>query len=156
LAVGYEDAAIVDLFDGRSLALLPRPNVDGLSDGDNDLAIVSWSKDGKTLYAGGSYDDGDGSPVLACARTGGGKRRALRAGSDSVSGLAALPEGRLLVAATDPFLSVLQPDGRPRWAHPSLTADFRDQHDKLSVSSDGAVVDFGFEQEGESPLRFDL
>src|SRR5215813_5838568 len=83
LAVGYEDAAIVDLFDGRSLALLPRPNVDGLSDGDNDLAIVSWSKDGKTLYAGGSYDDGDGSPVLAWANAGRGKRRALRAGSDS-------------------------------------------------------------------------
>jgi WD40 repeat protein len=51
LAVGYEDALTVDLFDGRSLAALPRPNVDGLKDGN--LSNVTWSKDGKTLYAGG-------------------------------------------------------------------------------------------------------
>ena len=56
LAVGYADAATVDLFDGRSLAPLPRPNVDGLRNGN--LGIVTWSKDGKTLYAGGSYADG--------------------------------------------------------------------------------------------------
>jgi outer membrane protein assembly factor BamB len=44
LAVGYGDAAIVDLFEGRSLAPLPRPNVDGLRNGN--LGSVTWSKDG--------------------------------------------------------------------------------------------------------------
>src|SRR5262249_37382373 len=43
LAVGYQDAAIVDLFDGRSLTPLPRPNVDGL--GNGNLETVTWSKD---------------------------------------------------------------------------------------------------------------
>ena len=52
LAVGYADAAAVDLFDGHSLAPLPGPNVDGLRNGN--LGIVTWSKDGKTLYAGGT------------------------------------------------------------------------------------------------------
>ena len=56
LAVGYADAATVDLFDGHSLAPLPGPNVDGLRNGN--LGIVTWSKDGRTLYAGGSYSDG--------------------------------------------------------------------------------------------------
>jgi hypothetical protein len=74
----------------------------------------------------------------------------------AVSGLAALPSGGLLVAAMDPFLAVLEPDGRPRWVHPSPKADLRDQYDVFAVSSDGPMVDFGFEPRSKSPLRFDL
>ena len=48
-------------------------------------------------------------------------------GDNTVRGLAALPDGGLLVAAQDPFLAVLEADGSPRWAHPSPKADFRDQ-----------------------------
>jgi caspase domain-containing protein/WD40 domain-containing protein len=154
LAVGYSDAATVDLFDGHSLAPLPRPNVDGLRNGT--LSSVTWSKDGKTLYAGGQYDDGRGRPVLAWANAGQGERRALPAGTSTVSNLAALRDGQLLVATQNPLVELLESDGRPRWAHPSPVADFRDQYDTFAVSSDGTIVDFGFEQWGNSPLRFDL
>ena len=154
LAVGCSDGATVDLFDGRSLALLPRPNVDGLRNGS--LSNVTWSKDGKTLYAGGLYHDGRGRPVLAWANAGRGERRALPAGSNTVTGLAALPDGALFVATQDPFVEVLESDGRPRWTHPAPTADLRDQHNTLAVSTDGTIVDFGFEVRGKSPLRFDL
>jgi WD40 repeat protein len=85
LAVGYADAATVDLLDGHSLESLPRPNVDGLRNGS--LNRVAWSKDGKTLYAGGSPNNG----VLAWANMGRGERRTLPAGTSTVSGLAALP-----------------------------------------------------------------
>jgi DNA-binding beta-propeller fold protein YncE len=153
LAVGYADAATVDLFDGYSLASLPGPNVDGVRNGN--LLNVTWSKDGKTLYAGGTYSDGGIRLLLAWANAGRGERRTLPAGRNTVSGLAALPDGALLVAAQDPFLAVLEPDGRPRWAHASPEADFRNQRDVLAVSADGTIVDFGFEQ-GKSPLRFDL
>jgi len=155
LAVGFHDAAAVDLLDGHSLALLPPgPNLDDFDNGD--LNYVMWSKDGNTLYAGGLYDDGHGSPVLALANSGRGERRALPAGTNTVGGLAALPDGGLLVAAMDPFLAVLQPDGRPRWAHPPPQADFRDQEAVLAASSDGAIIDLGFEQCAKAPLRFDL
>ena len=40
LAVGYEDAATVDLFDGHSLAPLPGPNVDGLGNGNLSASHV--------------------------------------------------------------------------------------------------------------------
>jgi WD40 repeat protein len=154
LAVGYADAATADLLDGHSLAPLPGPNVDGLRNGN--LSRVAWSKDGRTLYAGGRYDEGSICPVLAWANADRGECRALPAGSDTVQGLAPLPDGRLLVAAADPLLELLEPDGRPRWAHPSPNADFREQYDKLAVSADGTIVDFGFEPRGKSPLRFDL
>jgi WD40 repeat protein len=153
LAVGYATAT-VDLFDGHSLASLPGPNVDGLRNAT--LETVTWSKDGKTLYAGGTYADGPVRLVLAWDNAGRGERRALPAGTNTISGLAALPDGRLLVAAQDPFLALLESDGRPRWAYSSPTADFRNQEDVLAVSADGTLVDFGFEPRGKSPLRFDL
>jgi WD40 repeat protein len=152
LAVGYTDR--VTVLDGHSLALLPGPNEDGLH--NLGFGIVTWSKDGRTLYAGGDYTEGDSVPVLAWANAGRGERRALPAGRDTVGGLAALPDGRLLVASKDPFLALLEPDGRPHWTHPSPKADFRNQGDILAVSADGTIVDFGFEVRGKSPLRFDL
>jgi WD40 repeat protein len=145
LAVGYYPATIVEVLDGRSLAALPGPNVDGLS---GSLHRVVWSKDGKILYAGGTHTDG----VLAWGIAGRGAWRALPAGTNTVSGLAALPDGGLLVAAADPFLAVLESDGSLRWAHPSPKADLRD--DALAVSADGTIVDF--HEWGRSPFRFDL
>jgi Caspase domain/WD domain, G-beta repeat len=147
LAVGYDGAPTVDLFDGHSLAPLQAPNLEGLSNGV--LPRVTWSKDGKTLYAAGS------GGVLAWANEGRGERRALPAGSNTVSGLVALPDGRLFVATAD-LVELLESDGRPRWTHPSPKADFRNQRDILAVSADGTIVDFGFEVRGKSPLRFDL
>jgi WD40 repeat protein len=131
LAVGYADTARVDLLDGHSLTPLPGPNVDDIRSGS--LSRVTWSKDGRTLYAGGRFNKDGEFPVLAWAQAGQGERRTLPAGRTTVSGLAALPDGLLLVAAADPFLELLEPDGRPRWAHPSPKADFRDQRDVLGV-----------------------
>src|SRR5262249_10712450 len=82
--------------------------------------IITWSKDGKTLYAAGKYLDRPGGPVLAWTNGGRGERSALPAENfNTVSGLAALPDGGLLVAAQDPFLALLGPDGRPRWSYSS-------------------------------------
>jgi WD40 repeat protein len=154
LAIGFEDAPKVELLDGHSLASLPEPNLHGLTNGN--LSQVAFSMDGKLLYAGGAYDDGRGRPVVVWSGAGFGERRALPAGVSSISGLAALPNGELLVTAADPFFELLDADGNPRWRHPSPNADFRDQQDTLAISVDGAIVDFGFQRLGNSPLRFDL
>ena len=155
LAVGHDDAATVELLDGHSLMTLPGPTYDGL--GNDPLSQVTWSKDGKTLYAAGKYLDRPGGPVLAWTNGGRGERSALPAENfNTVSGLAALPDGGLLVAAQDPFLALLGPDGRPRWSYSSPKADLRDPYDTLAVSAEGTIVDFGFEHGGNSPLRFDL
>jgi WD40 repeat protein len=154
LAVGDNEAPNVYLLDGHSLGPLPRPNVDGLSNGSLD--IVTWSKDGRTLYAGGGYHEGRFRPVQSWGDAGRGERHTLPGALNTIESLAALPDGGLLVAAQDPFLGLLEPDGRPRWTHPSPNADFREQERTLAVSPDGMIVDFGFERSGESPLRFDL
>lgn len=155
LAVGYDDAPVVDLLDGRTLAPLPRPDLRGLSNGS--LSIVGWSRDGTTLYAGGQYGDEESSAVLEWTDAGRGPRRALvPGGSNSIAGMTSLPEGRLLVATNDPRLVTFEPDGRFLWLNPSPKAEFRSQMKTLAASEDGAIVDFYFDYDGKSPLRFDL
>ncbi len=154
LAVGYNDIAAVDLFDGQSLVPLQGPVLDGLA--DRGLEKVAWSADGGTLFAGG-WHRGRARPVLAWGGAGRGQRRALQAGNvNTIIGVAPLTDGSLLVAAADPFLAVLDANGGIRWVRSSPNADFENQHDLLGVSAEGAIVDFGFEARGKSPLRFDL
>jgi WD40 repeat protein len=142
LAVGYYDAPVVDLLDGQTLAPLPRPNLDGIDGGS--LAQVAWSRDGRTLFAAGRYQASRGRRVVvAWGESGTGARRALLAGQDVVTGLAALPDGDLLVAGADPWLARMRPDGTIRWAHASPGADFRGQTHSLSVSDDGSVLTLG-------------
>jgi WD40 repeat protein len=154
LAAGYQGPARVDLLDGHSLMPLPSPNVERLLSGGT-LNHVAWSRDDKTLYAGGGFQHGV-HVIYAWANAGRGERRTLPSGNNAISGLRGLPGGGLLVAAQDPFLELLKPDGKPLWMNPSPKADFRGQQDILAVSTDGTIVDFGFEQGGKSPLRFDV
>jgi hypothetical protein len=67
-----------------------------------------------------------------------------------------LPGGALLVAATDRHLALLQADGTVDWAVPSPLFDARGQQRTLAVSTDGMLVDFGYEYGGKAPARFDL
>jgi len=73
LAVGYEDTR-VDRLDARTLAVVPRPDLDGIDNGS--LIDVAWSRGGTTLVAAGKY----GPVIVAWAGGGAGARRALRPG----------------------------------------------------------------------------
>jgi WD40 repeat protein len=152
LAVGYKDTTAVSLFDGHTLTPLPSPDTHGLDNGN--VSEVAWSTDGATLYAGGTYDRGGPNPVVAWSGGGVGPRQELAAGTGTVMSLRPLPDGRLLVGAADPWLAVLDPAGTPRWVQRPPQADLRDQ--TLRISADGGMVDFGYEQGGKAPARFDL
>jgi WD40 repeat protein/uncharacterized caspase-like protein len=156
LAVGYLDMISIDLLDGHTLDRLPAPKTDDLSNGY--LSTVAWSADGQTLFAAGIYPTSSpNGQVLAWDGAGHGKRRALKIrAKNTVMGLVALPMGQLVVAAGDPALAVLGSDGKVLWDHGRTGADFRAEGDSFAVSADGTVVDFGFEEWGKSPLRFDL
>ncbi|HXN89584.1 MAG TPA: WD40 repeat domain-containing protein, partial [Methylocella sp.] len=169
LAIGYVDKPAVDLLDGHSLARLPGPNVDGMYFGF--LGSVAWSADGQTLFAIGAYTDVNlpvlggvlawkMAGVLAWDKAGHGTRREITAEcADAESTgmvLVSLPAGRLLVAKGNPCFTMLQADGTVLWAHRPAGGDFRHQEKNFSVSADGTIIDFGFEEFGKSPLRFDL
>jgi WD40 repeat protein len=152
IAVGYDERAALTLLDGHTLALVPGPDIKSITDGD--LAIVAWSRDGRTLFAGGSYGPFDSSPVVAWNDAGAGKPRLLPAAEDTVMSLTPLPDGYLLVTTGDPWLGRLRPNGTASWAHGPPIANLH--NDTLSVSSDGARVGFSFVASGKQPVLFDL
>lgn len=152
LAVGHEDSATVSIVDGHNLSPLPGPDTGGVDNGG--LSVVAWSADGSTLFAGGMYHNGSGVPVVAWAEK--GSRRELPAGQNVIMSLLPLRDGGLLVGGGDPYLALLGKDGTPRWERRSQQADLRGQRHTLSVSDEGNMVDFGYEEWGEAPVRFDL
>lgn len=154
LAVGFDGAPAIALFDGDSLAPLPGPDLTGLSNGD--LSKVAWSADGLRLYAGG-YGQGAGSaPVLVWEAGGTGPRREPPAGLNTLMSLRPLPDGGLFAASADPWLGVFAPDGTQRWQQRPRQMDPRGQERSLGLTRDGMVVEFGFEAWGEDRVRFDV
>jgi WD40 repeat protein len=154
VAVGYGDRPRVDLLDGHSLATLPGLDVAGVED-VSATGAVAWSGDGETLVAGGRPYVRPSTVVFAWSQGGAGPRRLLAEAKDSVQNLVALPN-RDLLEVDQAGLSRLGSDGTQRWRQQAQIAVFSGQADRLTVSTDGARVGFGYEPLGGSPARFDM
>ena len=152
LAVGYVDSTNVSILDARTLAPSEELGNSGIDNGD--LSQVAWSRDGRTLFAGGSYGSTAGVSILAWAVGGSSARRTLNVGRETVKGLASLPDGDVLVVDQGPRIARFDAGGAVRWQYPTPNADFRDG--RLSVSSDGTKVDFNSAGSGQGTARFDL
>jgi WD40 repeat protein len=155
LAVGFDSPPAVALLDGRTLDALANPDVSGIDNGG--LTSVAWSRDGRTLYAGGLYISlREEVPVVMWSDGGLGARSLLFSGTTStITLIAPLPDGRLLVSAQDPHLAILRGDGTVAWAVPPRTFDARYDVGTFAVSHDGSVVDFRYGR-GDTRARFDL
>jgi WD40 repeat protein len=154
LAVGYHDNPVVDLLDGHELTRLGELDLAGV-DCEN-LTQVAWSQDGRTLFAGGRRKMLHRSPVFAWDNSGAGGRRTLAEMPSTITSLVPLGKGDLLVASYAPSLARLQADGTTLWAHSPRQADFRNQSESLSVSSDGSRIGFCFTRSGKASTQFDL
>ena len=157
LAVGSFERPTVWLLDGATLA--PLASLPGSHTGRGGLAVVAWSADGRTLYAGGGYADPEGRPLLrAWAAAAPTRARDIRlAGNDTVTDLAALADGGLAWAAAGPSFGRLDAGGNARFVHEREQGDFRDLYAHgFAVSADGSRVDFTLRPRGAPPLEFDL
>ncbi len=167
LALGYAnelERARIDVLDSNTLAVRFSPDVSGVTNGV--LASVAWSRDGRDLYAAGSWElervivrhwpeGGQGKPVDIAAAS----RR-------KVSALSALPGGGVLVSGAD-FRGVI--DARNAW-HPHSTSPLAQLRNKqtdvwgdpiqdyrgYALSQDAGRVQFAFERDGASPYVFDV
>jgi hypothetical protein len=151
IAVGYignerADPAIT-ILDGHSLALLPGPDLTGIPGGN--LGDVVWSRNGTVLFASGW------SGVVAWSGGGVGARRVLPGEWDTPWTLVPLPNEDVLVGDATPILARLAQDGKTRWVRKAPIAYFRNNM-ALSVSADGEIVDFNFDDRAEHQARFDL
>ena len=152
IAMSYADEPRIDVLDADSLLPLFSVDVKGISSGN--LGFAAWSADGQTLYGGGTYfDSTDTFPVFAWNDGGKAKRRQIGQSTGNIFDLAALPDGGVVAAASDPAFMVLDPKGIERGL---VTADMREKlGEKFLVSRDGTQVRFGFDSKGTDNYIFD-
>lgn len=153
IAVGFVDTTAVDVLDGKTLAFKFAPETRGVDNGN--LSTVSWSRDGRYLYAGGTYTDESGfGLVRRWDESGRGPYRDLPASRDTIMGLESLEGGRLVYGAADPAFGVFDEAGRKVLDRPSEIADLRGIGARFLLSRDGRTVQFGFWS--GRPARFSL
>lgn len=150
LAVGYQDQARVDLLDASSLAVVHSIELKG-----GNLGRVVWSADGSTLFAAGSHVSGGRFPVLAFGQNGRGSKREIGQFSNTVMGLASLPDGSVAAASAEPAWAVFDPQGKALAASRSQSADFRDAGDSFRLNATAETVAFRFSPQ-TGGMVFDL
>jgi hypothetical protein len=143
VAVGFEDSYRVNVLSAAGLSLLYAPDTSRIEGGN--LAYVTWSADGRMLYAGGRDADVFGThPVVSWPDGGRGKPAVLVGALETVMELVALSGGRLLLASGQPELGLLDASGHWLWHNTPGIVDWRFNRDKLRLSEDASVVEFGF------------
>ncbi len=142
LAVGFVDSHRVEVFSGKTLASLYKPDLKGT--GQGHLARVSWSKNGDLLYAGGGAAEAGKNQVLCWTQAGRGSATRFPASFNAIMDLYPLADGRLVFGAVDPAFGILDSAGRRVLAKVPNTPDFRNQQKDFRISKDGRVVEFGF------------
>ena len=151
IATGYDDTAVVSVLRTDTLAEVARPTTDPVS----RHPVLAWSADGHWLHAGTAAPIGAYSMLRTWPAQDASRYTEVRLGTNSASGLQALPGGRVLFATLDPGWGLVQPDGRTSNYFP-LGADFRLQDGAFNVSADARRMRFSLRLGSRAPQVFDL
>lgn len=147
VAVGYDDnSSQVDVFSGKDLKYLYSPKMTETNNGS--LAVVSWSKDGETLYAGGGYRHGHTHLIRKWTQQGEGSGTDLPASSNAILSIVPLQTGGIAYSAADPAFGVFDNQNARHLSKDPVTLDYRDTHDGLLLSPDGTTVQFSYKSNG--------
>ncbi|MGH8615999.1 MAG: caspase family protein [Gammaproteobacteria bacterium] len=121
-----------------------------------DLPGVAWSRDGQSLYAIGDFTGSEETSIYRWEDGGRGPMRALPAARLRITALEPLRDRRLVYAAEDPVLGLMDATGAKVWVQGAGIADFRDIGEALRVSHDGAALQFAYERAGKNLAHFAL
>jgi WD40 repeat protein len=153
IAVGSLDAAKINVF---SLAdLKPITELTGDNQQRGNLSVVAWL--GDSIAGAGTYGNAQGMKYLRVWNTINKQVQESPLAEDTVTDLTALANGTLAYVTAEPAIGVVNLTGTIINTRKRSIADFRDAFEgTFAVSEDGATVDFGLQQKGRKPLRFNL
>ncbi|MEO8340152.1 MAG: caspase family protein, partial [Nitrospirota bacterium] len=154
IAVGYENSTQVDVFSGDALQYLYSADTSDIQKGS--MNVVSWSFDGDILYAGGQYRTKDQHPIRKWMKQGQGPWIDLPASSNTLLRIVPLSTGGIAYGSSDPAFGVFDAKDTRILYKGSGVLDYRDNHERFSLSPDGTTVQFGYHKSGQSTSRFSI
>ena len=159
LAVGYDDASTVEVFDGTSLELLYAPDVTGTTDADKWFALA-FSVDGSTLAAGGTYKlEEDGHwwrQIRSWADAGQGSYTDHPAAENSILDLKPLATGGFLFGGFQPDWGLIDPLAGQRGHYRQADIYVFNSKDRAHFRLGANGEEVGVTPFGKSPLRFNI
>ncbi len=158
IAVGFYDSAKVNVLSGKDLSRLYSPDTGDITDGD--MPCVSWSRDGKFLYAGGTaqklVNEEWKDIIRKWEDEGRGKSNDLVGDFSTVMGIRPIYAGGIVFGSGEPAFGVFDASDRLVVYKRPAIADLRGNWEGFLVSYDGSTVQFGYEIFGKSPAKFSV
>ncbi len=157
ISVGYKNSPRVDVLGGHSLELVYTPDISGVDNGN--LANVTWSEDGRFLFAGGEYYNKKLRiySVRRWSQAGRGKHLDIPVGQNTITSLVSRKGGEVIYSTSGPIFGAIDAMGRQTVTKVgSVKADFRSIGENFLVSPDGSAIRFGYKYGGERPAYFSI
>jgi WD40 repeat protein len=156
LAVGYNDSKQIEVL-RDDLTPLYSPDISGVTNGN--LSSITWSADGRTLYAGGSAGSGVNGDSFIRAWSDGGRgayRDIAAVAKNTIFHILALRDGGIVYGASDPAFGVIDGGGRRQLSIVAAIADYRNNQAGFVSAPDGTRVAFSYQQFGQATARFSV
>ena len=160
LAIGYEDAAAVEVRDGSDLSLLYKPSVEETKNKKGGLDVLSFSADGSKLYGGSSFGktdkDGAWKYALRCwMGAGKGSYSDLILMKNSILDIKPLPNGSMALIGSYPDIAVISSSNEVNWYLSAGNNDYA-ASDKSHFRINGSGASIGFTPFEEQAYGFDV
>lgn len=160
VAVGFSDSPAVDILSSSDLSLLYKAPGEQDRKGGS-LFNVTWSRDGKNLYATGTLQwQKNGvvtSSIFNWLDAGRGELKRFEVGTGAIiTGLTPLADGSLVFASAEPAIGIIGPTGDKRLLLNPVSANYTDIKWRFTTSEDGGFIRFSYERDDKSPAAFSV
>ena len=154
IALGYFEAARVDIFSAGDLKLLETPLAGRTNSRMPRLIAVDWSPDGSVLWAAGNFGQ-KGKNVIVRWPSGNFHAPAyVPVKWTVIRNILALRDGNLLYGGVSGDMALIDPSGREIYAKSPNLDYFTNK--TFSISPDAMTLKFDFLQAGGAPATFSI
>jgi len=157
IAVGYYDTPNIDIISGHDLDRLYKADTSEFS--DCEFGSVTWSYDGRSLYAGGQcqkqFDDKWKDIIRRWDKAGKGAFIDIPVAENAIVHILPLKDNGIAFASGEPSFGIVDASGRLALYKGNEIADLRGQWEEFLLSYDGSIVGFSYDILEDSPAVFD-
>lgn len=160
LAVGYEDAADIEVRDAYNLSLMYKPSIEGAEDEMGGFSKLCFSSDGYKLYGGGYFRkanaNGNWKRVIRCwLLAGKGSFTDLPLMKSIIIDIKPLPDASLAIAGGYPDIALINSSNEISWYYSAGTNNLSaNAKSHFKINTPGSFI--GFTPLKENAYSFDV